>query len=1264
MSGELLLPKYREDLADRVRIPFLLARRFVAAEGWTKAAIDGGLQYLGLFREQEPDLSAILAHERVLILGEPGAGKSTITKAAAQHLLDTGGEQNVPVFTSLKSYNGNLRTLLTQHAPAAILDAPELNRTYLLDGVDEVPAAHRSTLQRELKALLTNDAHARFFLTSRQAFHAQHPDAFLQGLPTYHLLGFNDEDIRAYATQKGVEAKPFLAAVREVECEEEIHNPFVLDVMLERYHDQGRLSPLRSDNVGYVIERLILSRPTVNSTRQRRALRMLAVACETAARNELTEDEALQVLQEAIELPRATALQVLEELSLSILIGPSGGISFQMRSYGEYLAASELSAAAIDRVKELAFAGTQPIDSWLNTITYLAEMNHKVKEYFIYHHPQWLINVSPAAFTDEERTELTTRLLQELNQSQVYIVDHKVVPARKLARLLTPVTINDLRTQLTSTEPHAIANAMVLLSLREPVPATALPIATDNQRNDPLRYSAIVSLMNGGNNTMIDDLIRCANTEDDLHINVIDRIGSLSTPTDLPRVLPLLASTNAMLSATYYHFRELNTKAALTATIDYLRSHPEHLDGHRIDAYLSPIIDLIPTFWENDLGSALGNLLAGVERAQIYPQNSELVKGIIQAVAAHDHDGITIQSLIASLANDRARLRILAPFVASLINLPAAQWIKDNAPAYKPDLAPWLPDGQVRDFLAPHSPEFLQGRAAAHAEYAAQERERQEELRTTKAEHQNTIRTATDINAVINACERLAIEHWPEISPEQRAWLTQHVTDTLIGFDLAHSITWQAEHTWTHPRGLKPLLNLTDYYNLQLTTDVPIVLALRSWTDKAISNYYRREGLTPAAQEQLTSLLRGTENDNITSHVLSFLRETGYDAPPIREALTHIALDTARSSGLRRESIERLASVDTATGTLLILATDRDPAIRDHAFRHLVRQQHQATIRPALARLTDDDLRAAEVPFPRDSPIDWIGTITALFAWEDLRHLWQRALTLELWRVTSLITATMATMDKRRTASTIRQQLPTTPPPWQQHLRQEADTLERTARIETAQRTPFDVIIRKLKGATSMIRIKVWCEGSTDRPIFRKLFNELGETEIAQTIAFVSGWSNLLAETQPERWLDGCRRAAIIMDGDRGRQLNKKKRPLTNQAKELQQRFANHPIKLHVLQRYGIENYVPRYAYETVLQRDLSEYFPLPDAKKIEDHFCEPQRFWQRWLNRLRKRNPSFYRKKLNEQVAEHIMMTDLKDTDLATIIHEIKQAAEESRHY
>ena len=44
--------------------------------------------------------------------------------------------------------------------------------------------------------------------------------------------------------------------MRNAQCEAEIANPFVLRVMLQRYREHGHLSPIRSDNVGYVIDRL------------------------------------------------------------------------------------------------------------------------------------------------------------------------------------------------------------------------------------------------------------------------------------------------------------------------------------------------------------------------------------------------------------------------------------------------------------------------------------------------------------------------------------------------------------------------------------------------------------------------------------------------------------------------------------------------------------------------------------------------------------------------------------------------------------------------------------------------------------------------------------------------------------------------------------------------------------------------------------------------------------------------------------------------
>jgi hypothetical protein len=154
------IQEYRRALAASAPA-FLLARRFIASESWTKATTQDGTRYLGLFREHEPDLATILTHAKLLILGEPGAGKSTTGRAVVQHLHDHGQPADLPVIASLKSYTGNLRNLLLQNAPAAVLDAPELQRTYVLDGVDEIPVVHRQAFRNDIHDLLAADAMGR-----------------------------------------------------------------------------------------------------------------------------------------------------------------------------------------------------------------------------------------------------------------------------------------------------------------------------------------------------------------------------------------------------------------------------------------------------------------------------------------------------------------------------------------------------------------------------------------------------------------------------------------------------------------------------------------------------------------------------------------------------------------------------------------------------------------------------------------------------------------------------------------------------------------------------------------------------------------------------------------------------------------------------------------------------------------------------------------------------------------------------------------------
>jgi hypothetical protein len=125
----------RERLAATPRA-LLLARRFIPDESWTKATTEG-TRYVGVFREYEPDLAAVLEHQHVLMLGEPRAGKSTTAQAVIYHVIH----------------------------------------------------------------LMANDKNAKIVLTSRPAYAARYPDTLPTGLTAYHLLDFDEMDIKAYAGQ-------------------------------------------------------------------------------------------------------------------------------------------------------------------------------------------------------------------------------------------------------------------------------------------------------------------------------------------------------------------------------------------------------------------------------------------------------------------------------------------------------------------------------------------------------------------------------------------------------------------------------------------------------------------------------------------------------------------------------------------------------------------------------------------------------------------------------------------------------------------------------------------------------------------------------------------------------------------------------------------------------------------------------------------------------------------------------------------------------
>jgi len=225
---------------------------------------------------------------------------------------------------------------------------------------------------------------------------------------------------------------------------------------------------------------------------------------------------------------------------------------------------------------------------------------------------------------------------------------------------------------------------------------------------------------------------------------------------------------------------------------------------------------------------------------------------------------------------------------------------------------------------------------------------------------------------------------------------------------------------------------------------------------------------------------------------------------------------------------------------------------------------------------------------------------------------------------------------------------------------------ERTANIEAAQRTPFDAVLVKLKGSTSINRLKVLCEGSTDEPVFRSLIEQVGSVP---NILFdsVGGWGNLRAKPDPNVWLLGCKEAIMVMDGDEGRHLTKRGKPYTKIAIEERKKLSGLPIDIRILERYGIENYFPQGVFEKVLGIDLSTYFPIPDHVSVIDQLSKSRTSWKYKLRKFVAKQLGFpkpspkeplYSKKRNADAAADLNLQDLQGTDLFNIVHDISETA------
>ncbi len=217
---------------------------------------------LGGIQKTIPGLEAVAAHSKLIILGKPGAGKTTFLKHLAMQ-CHAGRLQadRVPVFISLKDFAESpgqpslLEFIAARWAGCGVGDRQAAEKILaagraliLLDGLDEVREADSKRVLTEIREESIRFRNSNFVVTCRIAAREYAFEQFTE----VEVADFSDEQIAEFAgkwfAQKQVTAKSFIDKLKESKPIKELAtNPLLLTLLCLVFEESGNFAPNRSE---------------------------------------------------------------------------------------------------------------------------------------------------------------------------------------------------------------------------------------------------------------------------------------------------------------------------------------------------------------------------------------------------------------------------------------------------------------------------------------------------------------------------------------------------------------------------------------------------------------------------------------------------------------------------------------------------------------------------------------------------------------------------------------------------------------------------------------------------------------------------------------------------------------------------------------------------------------------------------------------------------------------------------------------------------
>jgi len=812
-----------------------IPRRLTTREAWDRAGDYDYARLVGILREYDPDLTRVLENPRLVFVGEPGIGKTWLAEACMVHFAKTG---IAPVLIPLVEYQGSLGDLLRLHGGDLFRDdanfsGNSLKRAHVLDGLDEVPGSMTARFLDELTELCANDPDSRIVLTCRQAVYAPLRKNVPPSFSEYYPLGFDTDDVLDYAVARGLDLESFRRELDRTDMWMEASVPFVLSKLVDVFATHERLEVTRSANMSLVVDDLLTKRTRFGVSTQRDALQWLALGMEIYGRNELSLVEAGALLAKHVVATLDEAKLLLTELTQTILLTTQTGVRFQLRSLGEFLAATLLKNTAVPQVLSyVRLRGSHVLNpTWQNATSYLMEMNRRVCAYFVREAPEWTLSASKTVFSIEQRRELVRRIAEKLGSQSEWLLDSPY-DHHRVGRLLDESCAEWLLPQLSDPDRSRRANALLLLGhLQHPTAlAEARTIAPDRSADSRLRQTAFVVIILNRYEAFMFELLDTYSPDDPLGRAPIDFVADLITPASFARALPELLRQNNSPVHISIRLGSIRSRDMLDSVLNYFLANPRAITDREVAECVKPVWRLLYRYADSEILTKIGQVLANCERACIWDWEFEMRFDFTRAITDRDLTGVVAKTVLGCVLKEGLRLWYSASTVGAICTPGVAHWFLEQQPSQ--ELILRLAHNSkdvVRDVLRPATGNLLDEQDAYRQSFRREEAERQAKEKTELEQAQEVMRTERDPLTLLIAFNLHKPSEWPDISARRKEWLAAMVQDELIAANVRVKIRWLDELTVNIPSAVPVLTALTSHYGLILRDDTPLVHALLGW---------------------------------------------------------------------------------------------------------------------------------------------------------------------------------------------------------------------------------------------------------------------------------------------------------------------------------------------------------------------------------------------------------------------------------------------------